>query len=66
MAVKLPDGVLPPLTNLKSPYDDRAAHVVMNVLHYEFKIEVDTVVHDYNYMYKSVASVYVFSIIKQN
>ena len=43
MAVKLPEGVLPRSVNFKPPYDDRAAHVVMNMLHYEFKVEVHTV-----------------------
>ena len=40
VVVKLPDGVVPPAANLKPPYSDSAAYAVMNILHYEFKIEV--------------------------
>ena len=38
--VKLPDGVVPASANLSPPYDDLAAHVVMNILHFQYKIEV--------------------------
>ena len=40
VVVKLPDGVVPPAANFKPPYGDPAAHTVMNILHFDFKIEV--------------------------
>lgn len=38
--VKLPDGAVPPSPNLGPPYQEPAAHAVMNILHYKYKIEV--------------------------
>lgn len=38
--VKLPEGVVPSSTNMSPPYNDAAAHVVMNILHFQYKIEV--------------------------
>ena len=38
--VKLPEGVVPPSANLSPPYSDPAAHAVMNILHFQYKIEV--------------------------
>ncbi len=38
--VKLPEGVVPHSANLSPPYSDPAAHAVMNILHFQYKIEV--------------------------
>jgi len=38
MVIKLPEGVAG--NGFKPPYDDTACHAIMNILHYDYKIEV--------------------------